>query len=161
MDNNKRSRFYDRVARYLINAIHGIEILLAGLVIVAVLISVWGIISSGSLQGMEMQQNSIQYKTFQDFLAFILLLLVGLELAIMLVKHTTESVVEVMLYAVARKMLIYSSATTDMLIGVIALAALFAVKFYLLREKRPDQPTQILAPDEPTTGQPKQLSQKK
>lgn len=71
------------------------------------------------------------YELLQGFLAYVLLLVVGLELALMLIKHSPGSVLEVMLYAVARKMLISSSTTSEVLIGVIALAIIFFIDKYL------------------------------
>ena len=71
------------------------------------------------------------YELLQGFLSYVLLLVVGLELALMLIKHSPGSVLEVMLYAVARKMLISSSTTSEVLIGVIALAIIFFIDKYL------------------------------
>ncbi len=60
------------------------------------------------------------------FLAHTLLLVVGLELSLMLISHTPGKVLEVVLYAIARKMLISSANMTDILFGgVIALALVF------------------------------------
>ncbi|WP_042681057.1 hypothetical protein [Anaerosalibacter massiliensis] len=71
------------------------------------------------------------YEILQGFLSHILLLVVGLELALMLIKHHPGSVLEVMLYAISRKMLISSSTTLEMLLGVIALGIIFFIDKYL------------------------------
>lgn len=78
------------------------------------------------------QTNPIDtYEVFQRFLGHILLLVVGVELVAMLVMHTPGSVIEVLLYAVARTMLIYSKDTLDFLIGIAAIAAIFGIRKYL------------------------------
>ena len=68
---------------------------------------------------------------FEELLSDILLLVVGIELAIMLVRRTPESLVEVMFFVIARKMLIKTGDIYELLIGVIALAGLFAIRKYL------------------------------
>ncbi|MBM7624594.1 hypothetical protein [Sporohalobacter salinus] len=75
-------------------------------------------------------QNAYEY--FQNFLSHTLLLVIGLEMIIMLIQHTPGSVVEVLIFGIARKVLIHSDNMIDLVLGVIALAGLFAVKKYLL-----------------------------
>ncbi len=78
------------------------------------------------------------YDNFQDLLGYILLLVIGLELSLMLIRHTPGSVIEVMFFAIARKVLIYTSETYEFLIGVIALAGLFAIRRFLFVHKISD-----------------------
>ncbi|APQ76193.1 hypothetical protein [Clostridium botulinum] len=75
------------------------------------------------------------YDMFQKFLSHLLLLVIALELALMLVKHTPNSVVEVMLYAIARKMLVYGSSALEIFLGVLSLAGIFFIKKYLFSER--------------------------
>ncbi|KUO74586.1 MAG: hypothetical protein APF77_08245 [Clostridia bacterium BRH_c25] len=78
------------------------------------------------------QTNPVEtYEVFQKFLGHILMLVVGVELVAMLVMHTPGSVIEVLLYAVARTMLIYSKNTLDFLIGIVAIAGIFAIRRFL------------------------------
>lgn len=72
------------------------------------------------------------YTLVQQVLAHALLIVIALELAMMLINHTPGSVLEVVLYAVAKKMLISSSTSTDLLIGAVAMAVIFAIDKYLL-----------------------------
>ncbi|APC80367.1 TPA: hypothetical protein ACXDAZ_001383 [Clostridium botulinum] len=75
------------------------------------------------------------YDMFQKFLSHLLLLVIALGLALMLVKHTPNSVVEVMLYAIARKMLVYGSSALEIFLGVLSLAGIFFIKKYLFSER--------------------------
>lgn len=77
-------------------------------------------------------RNSYGY--FQEFLSHILLLVIGLELIIMLIRHTPSSVVEVLTFGIARKLLVESDNMIDLVLGVIALAGLFAINKYLFRD---------------------------
>jgi hypothetical protein len=71
-------------------------------------------------------------------LGYLLLLVIGLELALMLIRHTPGSVIEVMFFAIARKILIYTNETYEFLIGVVALAGLFAIRRFLFVPKISD-----------------------
>lgn len=71
------------------------------------------------------------YTLVQQVLAHALLLVIAIELAMMLISHSPGSVIEVVLYAIAKKMLIASSSTVDLLLGAIAMAVIFAIDKYL------------------------------
>ncbi|MDD4569995.1 MAG: transporter associated domain-containing protein, partial [Tepidanaerobacteraceae bacterium] len=67
------------------------------------------------------------FPVMQTFLGHILTLVIGLELTIMLVRHTPSSVIEVLLYAIARKMIIESKSMVDILLGIVAIGGLFLI----------------------------------
>ncbi|WP_067840951.1 hypothetical protein [Amphibacillus sediminis] len=113
--------------------IMAIEVFLATLIIIAVLIS--GIALVISVVQQDTLTHLLDYDNFQSLLSYLLMLIIGLELALMLIKHKPSNVIDVMIYAIARKMLIYSTATIEMLIGVIALGILFIIKVSLRRVK--------------------------
>lgn len=71
------------------------------------------------------------YEAFKQFLGHILLLIIGLEFIVMLVKHSLESVLEVLTFAVARKLVISAEEFPQMLMGIVALAGVFAIRKYL------------------------------
>ncbi|WP_353095472.1 hypothetical protein [Tissierella praeacuta] len=106
-----------------------IEILLAAFIMITVLLSVKDIIVL--IYTVFMTEAASSYEILQGLLAHILLLVVGLELALMLITHSAGNVLEVILYAIARKMLISSTNTMDILLGVVSLAIIFAVDKYL------------------------------
>jgi hypothetical protein len=51
----------------------------------------------------------------------------------MLIRRTPESLIEVIFFVIARKMLIKTDHFYELLIGVVALAGLFAIRKYLQR----------------------------
>lgn len=105
-----------------------IEVILALMIIIAVFLSGKDLLTI--IYKVYKTEAINSYDIFQKFLSHLLLLVVGLELALMLIKHTPANVLEVMLYAIARKMLIYTNTTTDILIGVIALGLIFIIDKY-------------------------------
>lgn len=69
---------------------------------------------------------------FSEFLSTALSLVVGIEFVKMLCKHTAETLLEVLLFATARQMVVEHLPTWQTLIGVFAIAILFAIRKYLL-----------------------------
>ena len=76
---------------------------------------------------------------FTSFLSRSLGLVVGLEFIKMLCKHTAETVVEVLMFALARQMVVVHLSTLQTLIGVLAIAILFFIRKYLLIRKPEDR----------------------
>ncbi|SHH14256.1 phosphate-starvation-inducible PsiE family protein [Tepidibacter thalassicus] len=81
--------------------------------------------------------SPVAYYEFEASLGHALLLVIGVELVIMLVLHTPESVIDVLLYAIARKLLLIpkDKGMIEVLIGITAIAGLFAIKKYLFIKK--------------------------
>lgn len=79
-------------------------------------------------------QTPVAYSQLNDMLGQILLLVIGVELVVMLSLHIPGALLEVLLYAIARKMLLLpkSGGMGEILIGVISIAGLFAIRKYLL-----------------------------
>lgn len=115
-------------------AISIVEIILAIIILVAVILSAKDLIS---LIKAIVSTNAMEsYDILQGFLSHLLLMVIGLELAITLLTHTTKSILEVMLFAIARKMLISSNNILDILLGTIALGILFAINRFLIVDKK-------------------------
>jgi hypothetical protein len=107
-----------------------LEIVLAIFITIAIII---GMTDLGKYIVLIMQTNPFDtYDVFQRFLGHALLLVVGVELVAMLVMHTPGSVIEVLLYAVARNMLISSKGGTfDFILGIASIAGIFAIRKFL------------------------------
>ncbi|MDI6602161.1 MAG: transporter associated domain-containing protein [Thermoanaerobacteraceae bacterium] len=74
------------------------------------------------------------YDLLTNFLGHALLMAVGVELVVMLINHTPGSIIEVLLFAIARKILIGSKGMTDFILGILAIAGVFAIRKYLFVE---------------------------
>lgn len=106
-----------------------IEILLAAFIIITVILSAKDIVML--IYRIMVTEATSSYGELQGLLSHILLLVVGLELSLMLISHTPGNVLEVILYAIARKMLISSTSSIDLILGVISITMIFAVDKYL------------------------------
>jgi len=67
---------------------------------------------------------------FSEFLAKVFELVIGIEFVKMLAKHTPGSAIEVLLYTIARTLIIDHSSMQSALFGVISIAILFTVRKY-------------------------------
>ncbi len=75
---------------------------------------------------------------FTEFLGLIMKLIIGVEFVKMISKHTAESTIEVLLFAVARKIVVMDSGYFDVGIGILAIAILFLIKKYLTTTVNPN-----------------------
>lgn len=66
-----------------------------------------------------------------DFLSGALLLVMGLEFVKMLALHTAASVIDVLLFTIARQMIVTHGSSLDTLLGVGAVAGIFAIRKFL------------------------------
>lgn len=62
-----------------------------------------------------------------------IILAIGAELIKMLCKHTPETVIEVLAFALARQLIVGHAGSVNNLITVVAIAVLFAVRRFLLK----------------------------
>lgn len=62
-----------------------------------------------------------------------IILAIGAELIKMLCKHTPETVIEVLAFALARQLIVGHSASWENLLTVLSIAALFAIRRFLLK----------------------------
>lgn len=78
------------------------------------------------------------YDLFQGFLGYALILIVGVELILMILYHSTKAILELVLFVIARKMLVYSHTMMDLVLGTIAIAIVFATLRYLVQKDKED-----------------------
>jgi len=115
---------------YLDKITYSVEIAIALLLLIVVLIRFIEI--AFELAGV---QVAILAMDFQRVLSISLTLVICVEFIKMLYKHTPETVIDVLLFAIARQIVIYHERTVEMLIGVVAIIGLFAAKKFLLGMK--------------------------
>lgn len=74
------------------------------------------------------------YPNYEDLLETCFNLIIGVELIRMVYTHKPGTVFEVLLFAIARQVIIDHSSPINSLVGVLAIAALFATRKYLFVE---------------------------
>ena len=70
----------------------------------------------------------------QSFLSRSMALAVGVELIKMFSKPSPTTVIEVLLFAISRQLVVGHSSVLDFLIGIVAVAVLFAIRKYLFTQ---------------------------
>ncbi len=109
-----------------------LEIILAGFLIIGVIIGMKDIFSylidiyrTGAIE---------TYDIFRQFLAHVLLLVVAIELILMLISHSIDSIIEFILFVIARNMLIHAESMLDFLLGALSIAILFlTIKIFFIK----------------------------
>lgn len=130
---SKKSKFLELISIRVSSAITSIELIISVILVIAVIINSVFFVAAMFRDVTELKEL-INYDSFQQYLSYLLLLVIALELAMMLIKHKPNNVVDVMTLAIARKMLIYNTTAYELLIGVVTLGLLFAIKTYMLKE---------------------------
>lgn len=75
---------------------------------------------------------------FSKYLSTAFNLVIGIEFIKMLCKHSPETVIEVLLFAIARQLIVEHTSSFENLIGILSIAILFGTRkylFYKLDEK--------------------------
>lgn len=76
---------------------------------------------------------------FSAFMQYLFDILIGVEMIKMLSRQDLDSMVEVLLFVVARSLIIGHTSTLDFLIGVAAMAGLFGIRKFLFIRKEGDR----------------------
>ena len=79
-----------------------------------------------------------------EFFGSVMNIVVGLEFIKMLVLHTPKAVIDVLLFAIARQLVVSHSSSMDTLLGVAAVALIFVIKKFLLTREDAIPPTDIV-----------------
>lgn len=80
---------------------------------------------SKSLYDIYLHAQSVEL--FQDFLGYAMALIIAIEFIKMLLRHTPGSIIEVLLFAMARKLIITKENNLGLLFGIISIAVLFII----------------------------------
>ena len=122
------SRSRAELRNFIIQSSTLLEIALSGLVLIGLLISVVPLIKW--MPGLLFDGNDVEIRTF---LERALDIVIGIEFIKMLAKHSPGSSLEVLLYAIARHMVIGHESAFENLLSVGAIALIFIVrKFFFV-----------------------------
>lgn len=84
-----------------------------------------------------MSPADLSFELFRMFLKHVLILVVGVEFIIMLIARSNEAMLSLVLFVIARKMLVYSENMIDLLLGTIAVGIIFLVMKFLIEKESP------------------------
>lgn len=83
---------------------------------------------------------SVQPEQFTKFLGDLFTLLIGVEFVKMLAKHTAQTLLEVLMFAIARQMIVEHLNMLETIVGVAAIGIIFAIRKYLLLQVQENAP---------------------
>ena len=117
------SRSCAELRNFIIQSSTLLEISLSGLVLIGLLISIVPLIQW--MPGLFIDGNDVEIRTF---LERALDIVIGIEFIKMLAKHSPGSSLEVLLYAIARHMVVGHESAMENLLSVSAIALIFIVR---------------------------------
>ncbi|GAB6055309.1 hypothetical protein JCM15415_06250 [Methanobacterium movens] len=95
-------------------------------------ISIYALLSSIVLA--DAITNDLIFQLTNHFLQSALLFIIGLEIALTLVKHSFVNVIELLIFAMVRKILLASESSLDVVLVVLSIIALILVRNYIKKE---------------------------
>ena len=122
-----------------------VELLISALVTITILIAAVRMIIDMLGAGVAPDGAGLMMKVLDD----AIILAIGAELIKMFCKHTPETVIEVIAFALARQLIVGHAAPLENLITIVAIAILFAVRrFFLNRHDMVETPDGFVGCDE-------------
>lgn len=114
----------EKISNSSVKCLKLIEWLIALILTIAILVAIVQLVMNLT-SGIQSAQLSLN-----DFLGNALTVVIGVEFVKMLILHTPGAVLEVLLYAIARQIIMAHDSAMENLIGVSAVAILFLVRKY-------------------------------
>ena len=108
--------------------VYTIEAVASVVIILVILVMLYNLISEVAFEN---SLRDMEPEGFTRFLADTLALIVGLEFVKLLTRQRAVDLIEVMQLAVARQMIVEHLSMKEIIIGVTAIAILFAARKYL------------------------------
>lgn len=114
--------------------IRAIEIIICVIILFSLLLSVPNLARYALtiMRTTDLKQN---YEFLNEFLKHALLIVVGIELIEMILTKSHEAILTLILFVIARKMLLYSVDLVDILIGAISIGLIFAIIKFVVKDE--------------------------
>ena len=125
----------DKIHEKIEKFIKFIEILICIIILFTVLMGIPSLVKY-SLNMIKSNDLKFTYEVFNEFLKHALLLIVGIELLEMIITKSHESILTLILFVIARKMLVYSAGLVDILIGSISISMLFLIIKFVVKDEK-------------------------
>ena len=102
-----------------------IQYLISFLIIIAIIITLW------SVPVQFMTLTDVDSDSLIEFLKYTINIIIAVELIRVLCHQTLDTIVEILLIAITRELIIEHMSPGEMLLGVIAVGVLFVIRKYL------------------------------
>lgn len=116
-----------KIRHFIYESCDLLELAMALIVVVAIVIatiSLWG-------PFMEFIGTRFESTAFLTFIGYVFNILIGIEFLKMLSRPSSDTVLEVLTFMVARHMVVEHTTVLENLLSIVSIAALFAMKKYL------------------------------
>lgn len=120
-------RLKETLRKFVASCASFIEIAISVIVLIAIVLL--SIHITGDV--LRMEDTPDIHALFSTFLENALNLIVGVEFIKMLCRHTPGSAIEVLLFAIARQMVVEHTSPLENLVTIVTIALLFAIRKYL------------------------------
>lgn len=104
-----------------------IEIAISAVVLLAIIIAGFQVVR----EMIGLVGDAKAHESFTLFLGHAFNLIIGVEFIKMLCRHTPGSAIEVLLFAIARQMVVEHTSPLENLIGIVTIALIFAIRKFL------------------------------
>lgn len=118
----------DKIRKFLDKISDVMELLMAILVIIAVIVALMNL----KTPFLEFLNSHVGDGAFLDFMAYILNIVIGIEFFKMLCKPGTDTVLEVLMFVIARHMIVHDTSAGENLLTIIGIAIIVIMKWRLL-----------------------------
>ena len=117
----------NRIKKYILGIADILETIIGALLAVSIAILVIFLFADLKLLVLEPTNKEL----FNTLLASAFNLVIGIVFIKVLCKHSPDTVIEVLLFAIARKLIVEHTSTIENLVGIISIGILFATRKYL------------------------------
>ncbi len=104
-----------------------IEIAISAVVLIAIVIAGFQVVR----EMIGLVGDPKAHESFTLFLGHAFNLIIGVEFIKMLCRHTPGSAIEVLLFAIARQMVVEHTSPIENLVGIVTIALIFAIRKFL------------------------------
>ena len=110
---------YEKAKDVLLSVCHFLEVIMSFVLVIVIVIAGARLFTGEPVARLE------------SFIGNVMTVAIGVELVKMLAQHDASTIVEVLMFAIARMMIVNHGSTLEILFGVVAIAILFATRKYL------------------------------
>lgn len=107
-----------------------IEIFISVLILIGILVGTINLATELIMMSKEALTAADIMLPVEEFIATALQLIIGVEFVKMISKHTVGSTIDVLLFAIARKLVVSHGSSLELLLGIIGIGILFVIKYY-------------------------------
>ncbi len=122
----------DKIRKFLDKISDIMELIMAIVVIVAVIVAIFNL----KTPFLEFLDSHMGDEAFLEFMAYILNIVIGIEFFKMLCKPGTDTVLEVLMFVIARHMIVHDTSAWENLLTIIGIAIIVIIKRRLLPAKK-------------------------